>query len=63
MPQFLTEWKAGKIQDPIARLQYLQQKIGPGTIHGVSRRTRWKAVSLLPAMPVHSRLQSLQLGR
>jgi len=50
MPQFLTEWKAGKIKDPIARLHYLQQKIGPGTIHAMPRRTRWKAVSLLPAM-------------
>jgi N-acetylmuramoyl-L-alanine amidase len=50
MPQFLTEWKAGKIKDPIVRLQYLQRKIGPGSIHAVPLRTRWKAVSLLPAM-------------
>jgi hypothetical protein len=50
MPQSLTEWKAGKIKDPIVRLQYLQRKIGPGSIHAVPLRTRWKAVSLLPAM-------------
>ena len=48
--QFLTEWKAGKIKDPIARLRYLQLKIGRGSIQPVPRRTRWKAVSLLPAM-------------
>lgn len=50
MPQLLTEWKAGKIKDPVARLRYLQRKIGPGTIHTVSRRTRWKAVTLVPAL-------------
>jgi hypothetical protein len=50
MPQFLTEWKARKIKDPIVRLRYLQRKIGPGSIHAVQLRTRWKAVSLLPAM-------------
>jgi len=50
MPQFLTEWKAGKIKDPVARLRYLQLKIGAGSIHAVPRRTRWKAVSLLPAL-------------
>lgn len=50
MPQFLTEWTAGKIKDPVARLRYLQLKFGPGSIHSVPRRTRWKAVSLLPAL-------------
>jgi hypothetical protein len=50
MPQFLTEWTAGKIKDPVARLRYLQLKVGPGSIHSVPRRTRWKAVSLLPAL-------------
>jgi hypothetical protein len=50
MPQLLTEWKAGKIKDPVARLRYLQLKIGPGSIHAVPRRTRWKAVALLPAL-------------
>ena len=50
MPQFLTEWKARKIKDPIVRLRYLQRKIGPGSIHALPLRTRWKAVSLLPAM-------------
>jgi hypothetical protein len=50
MPQLLTEWKAGKIKDPVARLRYLQRKIGPGSIHAVPRRTRWKAMTLLPAL-------------
>ena len=50
MPQFLTEWKAGKIKDPVARLRYLHHKLGPGAIQPVPRRTRWKAISLLPAM-------------
>jgi hypothetical protein len=50
MPRFLTEWKAGKIKDPIARLRYLQRKIGPGSIPALPPGTRWKAVSLLPAM-------------
>jgi hypothetical protein len=50
MPQFLTEWTAGKIKDPVARLRYLQQKFGPSSSHAVPRRTRWKAVSLLPAL-------------
>jgi hypothetical protein len=50
MSKFLVEWKAAKIQDPIARLRYLQQKIGPGSSPALLRRTRWKAVSLLPAM-------------
>ena len=43
--QFLTEWKAGRIKDPIARLRYLQRSVQP-----VPHRTRWKAVSLLPAL-------------
>ncbi|HLK18030.1 MAG TPA: peptidoglycan recognition family protein [Bryobacteraceae bacterium] len=50
MPQLLTEWKAGKIKDPVARLRYLQRKIGPGTIPTLPRRTRWKAAALLPAL-------------
>ena len=50
MPQLLTEWKAGKIKDPVARLRYLQLKIGPGSIRAVPRRTRWKAMTLLPAL-------------
>src|SRR5580704_1833879 len=45
MPQFLTEWRAGKIKDPVARLRYLQQRTGH-----LPRRTRWKAVALLPAL-------------
>src|SRR5579864_6375268 len=50
MPQFLVEWKAARIPDPIARLRYLQRKRGLGSTHAVPRRTRWKAVSLLPVM-------------
>ncbi|MGD0298555.1 MAG: peptidoglycan recognition family protein [Bryobacteraceae bacterium] len=50
MPKFLTEWKAGKIKDPVARLRYLHHKLGPGSLPPVPGRTRWKAVSLLPAM-------------
>lgn len=49
LPSFI-EWKARRLGDPIARLRYLQQKMGPGPANSVPRRLKWKAASLLPAM-------------
>ncbi len=50
MLRFVVEWKARSMADPIARLRYLQQKMGPGVTNVEPRRRKWKAASLLPAM-------------
>lgn len=50
MPQCFIEWKACRLDDPIARLRYLQRKMGPGATKAAPRRRRWKALSLLPAL-------------
>jgi hypothetical protein len=49
MSQAFIEWKARRMQDPVARLRFLQQKIGPGSPR-IPIRRRWKALSLLPAL-------------
>lgn len=50
MPQFLVEWKAGKIEDPVARLRYLQRRMGRGSRNTNRRRRRWKVLGLVPLL-------------
>ncbi len=50
MLRYVIEWKARSLSDPIARLRYLQQKMGPGVASQLPRRSKWKAVSLVPAL-------------
>ena len=50
MLRYAIEWKARRLADPVARLRYLQQKMGPGVTSRLPRRSKWKAASLLPAL-------------
>ena len=50
MLHFVIEWNARRRADPIARLRYLQQKMGPGVINPTLRRGKWKAASRLTAL-------------
>ena len=50
MPQCFVEWRAQRLDDPIARLSYLHRRLGPGSVRPPRRRRSWKALSLLPAL-------------
>jgi len=50
IPQYVVEWRAQRLSDPIARLRYLHRRLGPGRVRPPDRRRNWKALSLIPAL-------------